>query len=236
RNRSAPPPGSARYKPNSTGVLRMNEHLEQLEPALLWKHFRTFCNTPRPSWHEEAILQKIEAWADTRSLAHDRDDAGNLRICKPATPGHENAPGIVLQGHVDMVSESDPDVNHDFHTDPIDTYVEDGWLRARGTTLGADNGIGAAACLAILDDDKLEHGPLEALMTFAEEVSLVGAAKLAPNWLQGRMLLNLDTEEKGEVTIGCAGGAGVGTKTELPLQAVGADATALKISVHNLTG
>src|SRR5699024_11207178 len=134
------------------------------------------------------------------------------------------------------VSESDPDVDHDFQTDPIETWIDDGWLRARGTTLGADNGIGAAACLAILDDDELEHGPLEALMTFAEEVSLVGAARLAPDWLQGRMLLNLDTEEEGEVTIGCAGGAGVGTKTQLPLEPLDADTTALRISVHGLGG
>src|SRR5699024_3502385 len=139
---------------------RMNEHLEQLQPGLLWQHFRTFCATPRPSWHEEAILQKIEAWADARGFAHERDDASNLRIRKPASRGHATAPGLVLQGHVDMVAEADAGVEHDFVTDAIDTVIDDGWLKARGTTLGADNGIGACACLAILDEDDLEHGPI----------------------------------------------------------------------------
>lgn len=214
----------------------MNTHLEQLEPALLWKHFRTFCDTPRPSWHENAVLTKIEAWADDRGLAHERDETGNLRICKPATPGREDAPGVVLQGHVDMVAESNADIEHDFEVDPIDTFVEDGWLKARGTTLGADNGIGAAACLAILDEDELEHGPLELLLTIAEEVSLVGATHLAPNWLQGDLLLNLDTEEADEVTIGCAGGANVNTQTELPQHPLEHNFAVRAITVHGLTG
>src|SRR5699024_1566760 len=211
-------------------------HLEQLEPGLLWRHFRTFCATPRPSWHEEAILRKIEAWADDRGFAHERDDASNLRIRKPASPGHENAPGLVLQGHVDMVAEADAGVNHDFVTDPIATFVDDGWLKARGTTLGADNGIGACACLAILDEDDLEHGPIEVLMTVAEEVSLVGAGQLAADWLQGKLLLNLDTEEENEVTIGCAGGTNVGTHTQLTEQPLEDGFDVLDIRIHGLTG
>ncbi|WP_037334439.1 aminoacyl-histidine dipeptidase [Salinisphaera hydrothermalis] len=214
----------------------MNAHLEQLEPKLLWQHFRTFCDTPRPSWHEDAILSKIEAWADERGFAHERDEANNLRIVKPATAGHENAPGVVMQGHVDMVAESDAGVDHDFETDPIVTFVEDGWLKARGTTLGADNGIGAAAGLAILDETDLEHGPLEVLLTVAEEVSLVGAAHLAPNWVNGRLLLNLDTEEEGEVCIGCAGGANVTTETELAEHPLEGNLTVFKIGVNGLTG
>ncbi|MGN8159911.1 aminoacyl-histidine dipeptidase [Salinisphaera sp. RV14] len=214
----------------------MNAHLEQLEPTLLWQHFRTFCDTPRPSWHEDAILSKIEAWADDRGFAHERDEANNLRIVKPATPGRENAPGVVLQGHVDMVAETDAGVDHDFQRDPIETFVEDGWLKARGTTLGADNGIGAAAALAILDDDTLEHGPIEVLLTVAEEVSLVGAANLAPHWLDGRLLLNLDTEEEGEVCIGCAGGANVTTETELAEHPLEGNLTVFKVGVRGLTG
>ncbi|RJS91612.1 beta-Ala-His dipeptidase [Salinisphaera sp. Q1T1-3] len=214
----------------------MNEHLDDLAPPLLWQHFRTFCNTPRPSWHEDAILARIEAWADDRGLTHTRDAAGNLRIVKPASAGHESAPGIVLQGHVDMVAEADAAVSHDFTQDPIDTFVENGWLKARGTTLGADNGIGAAAALAILDEEQLVHGPLEVLLTVAEEVSLVGARELAPNWLDGRLLLNLDTEEDGEVCIGCAGGANVTTETVLSQTPIAADETVLAIGVHGLTG
>lgn len=214
----------------------MNAHLEQLEPTLLWQHFRTFCNTPRPSWHENAILSKIEAWADECGLAHERDPANNLRIRKPGSPGHEAASGIVLQGHVDMVAEADAGVTHDFKTDPIETFIDNGWLKARGTTLGADNGIGAAAALAILDDDDLAHGPLEVLLTVAEEVSLVGAANLAPDWLAGRRLLNLDTEEEGEVCIGCAGGANVSTETELAEHALEDGLTVFQVGVHGLTG
>lgn len=214
----------------------MNAHLEQLEPRLLWQHFRTFCDTPRPSWHEEAILVKIEAWADERGFEHERDAASNLRIRKPASSGHENAPGLVLQGHVDMVAEADADMAHDFKTDAIQTFVEDGWLKARGTTLGADNGIGASACLAILDEHDLEHGPIEVLMTVTEEVSLVGAGNLAPNWLDGRLLLNLDTEEEDEVTIGCAGGANVTTRTQFTEHALDDGLAVLRINVHGLNG
>lgn len=219
----------------------MNTHLDELEPRLLWQHFRTFCNTPRPSWQEDAILEKIEAWADAQGFAHERDAASNLRIRKPATPGKENAPGVVMQGHVDMVAEADADVSHNFETDAIDTYVENGWLKARGTTLGADNGVGACAALAILEDSNreegdLEHGPLEVLLTVSEEVSLVGASNLAPNWLDGKLLLNLDTEEAGDVTIGCAGSVNVSTDTQLAQQPLEEAVEVFDIRVHGLSG
>lgn len=214
----------------------MNTHLNQLEPEPLWRHFRTFCDTPRPSRHEEAILTKIETWAGQRGFAHERDPAGNLCIRKPASPGCEKAPGIVLQGHVDMVSETDAGVEHDFTTDPIETCIEDGWLKAQGTTLGADNGIGASAALAILDDDTLEHGPLEVLLTISEEISLIGASHLAANWLHGQLLLNLDSEEAGEVTIGCAGGASAGTESRLELQSLKRGFAVFSIRVHGLRG
>jgi dipeptidase D len=216
--------------------VHVNAHLEDLEPRLLWQHFRTFCDTPRPSWHEEALTQKIEAWADARGFAHERDAANNLRVVKPASPGREDAPTVVLQGHLDMVAETRAGVTHCFKTDPIKTIVEDGWLKARGTTLGADNGIGAAAALAILDDDSLSHGPLEALMTVAEEVSLVGASNLAPDWLDGRLLLNLDTEEAGEVCIGCAGGTNVSAQAQFNDSPLEADMTVFKLGVHGLIG
>lgn len=213
-----------------------NTHLETLEPTLLWRHFRTFCDTPRPSYHEQAILGAIEAWADQQGLEHERDAANNLRIRKPASPGCEGAPGVVMQGHVDMVAEADADVQHDFTSDPIETRVDDGWLRAKGTTLGADNGIGAAAALAILEEQDLQHGPLEALLTVSEEVSLVGASNLAANWLEGTLLLNLDTEEAGEVCIGCAGGTNVSTHTPLDRQPLTDNEVALRVGVHGLVG
>ncbi|MCC5882689.1 MAG: aminoacyl-histidine dipeptidase [Halomonas sp.] len=214
----------------------MNEHLEKLSPQPLWRHFRTLCNTPRPSGHEAELVAILEAWAERKGLAHDRDDYGNLHLSKPATPGHEDAPGVILQGHLDMVAQANADHPHDFTRDPLDTYVDDGWLRARHTTLGADNGLGVAAALAVLEDDSLEHGPLEALFTLEEESSMGGALQLAENWLQGSVLLNLDSEDRGEVFIGCAGGADIVVEAQLPTAELGADEVALQISLTGLMG
>ena len=199
----------------------MNAHLEALAPTLVWRHFRTLCNTPRPSGHEAALVATLEAWADAQGFAHDRDAFGNLRIRKPASPGCEGAPGVILQGHLDMVAQANSGHSHDFTRDPISTYVADGWLHADGTTLGADNGMGVAAILAVLEDPELTHGPLEALFTLEEETSMGGALNLAENWLEGSLLLNLDSEDRGEVYIGCAGGADVEVDAQLPSAAVG---------------
>ena len=214
----------------------MNEHLEQLSPQPLWRHFRTLCNTPRPSGHEAELVATIERWADARGLAHDRDAHGNLRLRKPATPGHEQAPGVILQGHLDMVAQANADHPHDFTRDPIETYVADGWLHARHTTLGADNGLGVAAALAILEDDGLTHGPLEALFTLEEETSMGGALNLAEGWLEGQVLLNLDSEDRGEVFIGCAGGADVVVEAALPCAPLADDEVALRLSLTGLVG
>ncbi|GEK73234.1 MULTISPECIES: aminoacyl-histidine dipeptidase [Halomonas] len=214
----------------------MNAHLEQLSPQPLWRHFRTLCNTPRPSGHEAALVALLEAWADQRGLAHDRDAYGNLRLRKPASPGHEGAPGIVLQGHLDMVAQANADHPHDFTRDPIDTFVEDGWLHARHTTLGADNGLGVAAALAVLEDDTLTHGPLEALFTLEEESSMGGALNLAEDWLDGRLLLNLDSEDRGQVYIGCAGGADVMVDAQLPTSALRDEEVAVRLSLTGLRG
>lgn len=214
----------------------MNEHLERLSPQPLWRHFRTLCNTPRPSGHEARLVAILERWAEQQGLAHDCDDFGNLRIRKPATPGHEDAPGIILQGHLDMVAQANAEHPHDFSRDPIETYVDEGWLRARHTTLGADNGLGVAAALAILEDDELVHGPLEALFTLEEESSMGGALQLAENWLEGSVLLNLDSEDRGEVFIGCAGGADVVVEAQLPTAGPGPDEVALELSLTGLTG
>ncbi|MDX5376829.1 MAG: aminoacyl-histidine dipeptidase [Halomonas sp.] len=214
----------------------MNEHLEQLAPQPLWRHFRTLCNTPRPSGHEAELVSILERWAERQGLVHDRDGFGNLRLRKPATPGHENAPGIILQGHLDMVAQANADHPHDFTRDPIETYVEDGWLRARHTTLGADNGLGVAAALAILEDSELVHGPLEALFTLEEESSMGGALQLAENWLDGRVLLNLDSEDRGEVFIGCAGGADVVVEAQLPTAEPGPGEVAVQLALTGLSG
>ncbi|MCE8052708.1 aminoacyl-histidine dipeptidase [Halomonas daqingensis] len=214
----------------------MNEHLAQLSPQPLWRHFRTLCNTPRPSGHEAELVAILERWAEQHGLAHDRDDFGNLRLSKPATPGHEGAPGVILQGHLDMVAQANADHPHDFTRDPIETYVDDGWLRARHTTLGADNGLGVAAALAILEDDTLAHGPLEALFTLEEESSMGGALQLGENWLQGSVLLNLDSEDRGEVFIGCAGGADIVVEAQLPTAKSGVDEVALELALTGLVG
>ncbi|MFI0472282.1 aminoacyl-histidine dipeptidase [Halomonas sp. HMF6819] len=214
----------------------MNAHLDALEPTLVWRHFRTLCNTPRPSGREAALVAKLETWAEALGLTHDRDDFGNLRIKKPASPGCESAPGVILQGHLDMVAQANADTPHDFESDPIRTYVEDGWLHADGTTLGADNGLGVAAILAVLEDDTLTHGPLEALFTLEEETSMGGALNLAENWLEGSLLLNLDSEERGEAYIGCAGGADVMVDARLPGKALAESEAVIELTLTGLKG
>mgnify|MGYP000134881071 CR=1 FL=1 len=215
----------------------MNAHLEQLTPQPVWRHFRTLCNTPRPSGHEGTLVALLERWADSLGLAHDRDAFGNLRIRKPATPGHEAAPGVILQGHLDMVAQANADHPHDFTRDPITTAVgDDGWLRACHTTLGADNGLGVAAALAILEDDSLVHGPLEALFTLEEESSMGGALNLAEEWLEGSLLLNLDSEDRGQVYIGCAGGADVIVEAQLPSAPLAPGEQAWQLAVTGLSG
>jgi dipeptidase D len=214
----------------------MNEHLDALTPTLVWQHFRTLCNTPRPSGHEAQLVELLEAWAATHGMAHDRDAFGNLRLRKPATPGYEHVPGLILQGHLDMVAQANAGHAHDFQRDPIATYVADGWLHAEGTTLGADNGLGVAAILALLEDPALTHGPLEALFTLEEETSMGGALHLAENWLEGERLLNLDSEDHGEVFIGCAGGADVVVNAQLPSAALRDNECLLRLSLTGLKG
>lgn len=180
-----------------------------LQPARVWAHFATLCRVPRPSKHEEALRDGLLAWALARRLAAEVDAAGNLIIRKAATPGREKSPGVVLQAHLDMVCQKNADSEHDFSRDPIVPTVRDGWLVAEKTTLGADNGIGVALVLAVLDSDDIAHGPLEALLTVDEEAGMGGARGLLPGVLQGRLMLNLDTEDWGEFYLGCAGGLDV---------------------------
>jgi len=180
-----------------------------LDPEIVWKHFATLCEIPRASKQESRLRQQLQGWAVARGLPATLDTAGNLLIRKPASAGREHLPGVVLQAHLDMVCQKNADTPHDFSHDPIRPICRDGWLVAEGTTLGADNGIGVALMLAALEDDELKHGPLEALFTVDEEVGMGGARGLAPDLLQGRLMLNLDTEEWGEFYLGCAGGLDV---------------------------
>lgn len=189
---------------------------ENLEPALLWRYFNEIRQVPRPSKQEAKIIAYLQQTGKQLGLETITDAAGNVILRKPATSGKENRPTVILQSHIDMVCEKNNDVTHDFLNDPIDVYVEDNWVKAKGTTLGADNGIGMAAALAVLASNDLEHGPIECLFTVDEETGLTGADALAPNVLKGEILLNLDSEDDGEIFIGCAGG--IDTVATLPFQ------------------
>lgn len=173
---------------------------------MIWKCFDEITKVPRPSCHEEQIREYLLGFARNHGLEARTDEVGNVVIEKGATAGRENAPVVIMQAHMDMVAEKNSGVDHDFMKDPIDTYVDGDWVKARGTTLGADNGIGMAAALAALVDDTLEHGPLEALFTVNEEIGLEGAQNLGKDMVKGKILINLDSEDDGEIFVGCAGG------------------------------
>lgn len=180
--------------------------VKDLKPALIWACFDEITKVPRPSCHEEQIREYLLKFAEKHGVESKTDKVGNVVLRKPATEGYENAPTVVLQAHMDMVAEKNGNVEHDFLKDPIETYVDGDWVKARGTTLGADNGIGMAAALAVMADDTLKHGPVEALFTVNEEMGLEGAQKLGKGMIEGKILVNLDSEDDGEIFVGCAGG------------------------------
>ena len=185
----------------------MSKNLNQLYPAPLWNIFANICAHPHPSKHEEKILAWLKEWAKENKIDYAQDETGNILFRKPATPGMENRVPVVLQAHIDMVPQANSDVKHDFLTDPIRPVVgDDGWVRASGTTLGADNGIGVAAAMAVLIDDKAQHGPIEVLITVDEETGMTGAFGLKSGFVNAEILINLDSEEEGELFVGCAGG------------------------------
>jgi dipeptidase D len=208
---------------------------ENLAPEALWKHFEAVCKTPHCSGDEKALGDYAAAFARENGCRSRRDTVGNVLVEVPASPGRENAPIVVLQGHLDMVCEKNSDTPHDFAKDPIDAYVDGDWMKARGTTLGADNGMGVAAALAVIEDRNCIHGPLELLFTVDEETGLNGAGGLVPGSLKGRILLNLDSEEEGVFFIGCAGGAD--SEIVLPIRRKSsAKGEALKITLSGLRG
>lgn len=180
--------------------------VKDLKPTLIWQCFDEITKVPRPSCHEEQIREYLLNFAKINNIDAKTDDCGNVVMTKPATAGHENAPIVILQAHMDMVAEKNNDVCHDFLKDPINTYIDGDWVKAKGTTLGADNGIGMAAALAALIDNSFEHGPIECLFTINEEIGLEGAQNLGKDIIKGSMLINLDSEDDGEIFVGCAGG------------------------------
>ncbi len=185
----------------------MSSPLEKLEPRLVWKHFDAIRQIPRPSKHEERVAEHVVSWARSQGFEVKRDGAGNVLVRVPATKGHEKASVIVLQGHLDMVPEKNSDVTFDFMEDAIQVRTVGDYVYATGTTLGSDNGVGVSAAMAIAEDPKAVHGPLELLFTVDEETGLTGAMQLDQKLLTGRTLINLDTEEDAALYIGCAGGA-----------------------------
>lgn len=207
-----------------------------LAPQNVWKHFHSLTQIPRPSGHMEKITDFLINFGKGLGLESFVDNAGNVIIRKPATPGMENRKGVILQAHMDMVPQKNNDTVHDFVNDPIETYIDGDWVKAKGTTLGADNGIGVAAMMAVLEATDLKHGPLEALITKDEETGMFGAFGLKADTLKGEILLNLDSEDEGELYIGCAGGMDVTATLEYKEVAPEKDDIALQVTLKGLRG
>ncbi|MBF7682908.1 aminoacyl-histidine dipeptidase [Acinetobacter sp. B5B] len=210
--------------------------LSQLQPQVVWKHFETLCKTPRMSKKEQQLRDALQAWATQRSLSSMVDRAGNLLIKKPATKGKSHVKTVILQAHIDMVTQANRDTVHDFSKDFIQPILEDGWLIAKNTTLGADNGIGVALALAVLESDDLEHGPIEVLLTVDEEAGMSGARGIDPALLKGQWLFNMDTEEWGELYLGCAGSQDVELTQKITAQAVPKDLVWFQLNIQGLKG
>ncbi|MFA0810764.1 aminoacyl-histidine dipeptidase [Microbulbifer epialgicus] len=210
--------------------------IAELNPTPLWKHFAKLCEIPRPSKHEDRVVEHIIDFAKTRGLDVQLDKVGNVIIKKPATPGMEDRQTLALQSHVDMVPQKNADTEHDFLTDPIKPYVDGGWVTAKGTTLGADNGIGVAAILALMESTDIPHPALEALLTIDEEAGMTGAKNLQPGYFEADLLLNLDTEDEGELYIGCAGGIDINAALPYKAEPVAAGSQAYKLAVRGLRG
>ncbi len=213
----------------------MNKTVTELKPSVVWSHFESLNAVPRPSKREQRVIEFMKAFGEGLGLETIVDQIGNVIIRKPATTGMENRQGVILQGHLDMVHQKNADTEFDFETQGIESYIDDGWLKAKGTTLGADNGMGVASIMAVLSATDIPHGPIEALFTIDEETGMTGASNLQPGNLTGTILLNTDTEDEGELCIGCAGG--LDTNIELKYSQVPTgDGEALRISVKGLRG
>lgn len=207
-----------------------------IEPKDIWMYFEEILTIPRPSKKETAIIKYLQDFAAKHNLVVKTDEAGNVLISKAAYPGYENLQPVVLQSHMDMVCEKNSDVTHNFNTDPIEAYIDGEWIKAKGTTLGADDGIGIAAQLALLASKEIKHGPLECLFTVDEETGLTGAFEMKEGFFNSKILLNLDSEDEGELFIGCAGGMDTVATFAYDSEKVPTDSVALKVTVKGLTG
>lgn len=210
--------------------------IKNLNPQIVWKNFYALTQVPRPSGHLEKVQQFLLDFAKEHGVEAFKDSANNIVMRKPATPGMENRKGIILQAHMDMVPQKSPDSNHNFETDPIETVIDGEWVRANNTTLGADNGLGVAAILAVMEDKELKHGLVEGLITADEETGMFGANDLPEGELQGDILVNLDTETWGEFVIGSAGGIDVTASLEYKEVATDTTDAAVKITLKGLKG
>ena len=214
----------------------MNKELLNLKPERLWYYFMEILKIPRPSKREEKIAEYLIKFGQKHNLETIQDETGNILIRKPASKGKENVKPIVLQSHIDMVCEKNSDIVHDFDRDPIQAWIDGEWVKAKGTTLGADDGIGIAAQLAILESNDIEHGPIECLFTIDEETGLTGAFGLKSDLLKSNILLNLDSEDEGELFIGCAGGKDTLANLHFSKENVPDNITSFKITVGGLKG
>ena len=214
----------------------MSKEILNLEPKEVWENFYALTQVPRPSKHEDKIQDFMMDFGKKLGLETIKDEVGNVIIRKPATAGFEGLKGVVLQGHLDMVPQKNSDTNHNFVTDPIDAFIDGEWVTATGTTLGADNGMGVAAAMAVLASKEIQHGPIEALFTSDEETGMTGAFGLKGGVLKGDILFNLDSEDEGELYIGCAGGIDASITFDYTKEAVPAGMTAYKLAVTGLKG
>ena len=214
----------------------MNNDILNLAPKGIWKEFHGILSVPRPSKREAKMVAYLEKWANDHKVSYIKEECGNIIMSVPATPGMEDRQTIILQAHMDMVCEKNGDKVHDFENDPIEAVIKGEWVHANGTTLGADDGMGVAGALAVIADPTVEHGPLECIFTIDEETGLTGAEKLDPKDFKGRILLNLDSEDEGEIFIGCAGGMDTIIKMWYELEPKPENATAYRVTVSGLKG
>lgn len=213
----------------------MNE-IANLQPQAIWKNFHLLTQVPRPSGHLEKIQRFLLDWAKEKGVEAFQDEAGNIIMRKPATPGMENMKCVTLQGHMDMVPQAAKDSTHNFETDPIETYIDGEWVRAKGTTLGADDGMAVATIMAVMEDDSLRHGPIEGFITSDEETTMYGVNHMRADVLNGDILLNLDNETEGEMIIGSAGGVNMNATLEYKEEEVDTEDAAVKVTLHKLLG
>lgn len=214
----------------------MSAEVRKLEPVSVWNHFEDLNAVPRASKDEDRVIAFMENFAKGLNLEFEKDDIGNLVIRKPATAGMENRRPIIMQAHVDMVHQKNADTDFDFATQGIQSYIDGEWVKAKGTTLGADNGMGVAAIMAVLSSTDIAHPAMEALFTVDEEAGMTGAQHLKHSWLKGEILLNLDTEEDDELSIGCAGGVDTNIDWTYAEESISGDYQAIELAVSGLSG